>query len=103
MLRFFHLTAALPTILISLLPEVVFSRSLSVDSKYSELPITNIQTLVCYMRTEDGKIIDLSSLCKKTPRDLDSNSGRGDGLGQCYFLDGTERPCISTANQRQNN
>jgi uncharacterized protein YjbI with pentapeptide repeats len=58
--RLFHLTIILSTALILGISESAFS------SKYPVVLESNIETPVCYIRTEDDRTFDLSSLCGRS-------------------------------------
>lgn len=101
MLRYFRLTTALLSIsLISLLPEVAFSRPLLMGNPYPVVPNSNSDVLVCYLQTEDGKILDLRELCDKTPQNANIRSNSS-SAGTCYFIDANGRPCASFVGERQ--
>ncbi len=101
MLRYFHLTTALSITLISLLPEVVFSRPLPMVNPYPVVPNSNSDVLVCYLQTEDGDILDLRKLCDKTPQATNIQSNSSSSAGTCYFIDANGRPCVSLVGERQ--
>ncbi|HAA27302.1 MAG TPA: hypothetical protein DCE56_06000 [Cyanobacteria bacterium UBA8553] len=107
MLRYCYFTTALSTVLISLLPEVGLTNPLLIGNQYPVVQISEQDTPVCYLKTEDGRILDLGKLCKKTPQDSnissspqDSNTSSSSSFEpeKCYFLDAAGRPCIATQN-----
>ncbi len=53
------------------------------------------------MYTEDGRTVDLGSLCNKIPEDSGNRSGNI-SVQQCYFLDADGRPCTTAASNGQN-
>lgn len=99
MLKSFHLTVAISSIF-TLLPGIALSNPLSVSSSLPVVVNSNSDSFVCYMRTTDGKTINLDSLCKKDQPDSNKNSitkaNSNSGSGQCYFLDANGRPCTSS-------
>ncbi len=111
--RFFPLTAALSTILMTLWPSVVLARPLIINSRYPEVPNSNVNTLICYLQTDDGTTLDLDRLCNKTDENNSSRStertsaGRSSGSNlspsQCYVFDANGRPCAATTNENQEN
>lgn len=112
---FFKVTGFLSSIFMTLLPSVVLSRPLIINSRYPEVPNSDTNALFCYLQTTDGRTLDLDSLCKKTsggntsssvrPSSVrPSSSGSNLGAGQCYAFDAAGRPCGATTNEeRQNN
>jgi hypothetical protein len=64
MLKLFHLRAAFYAVLISLITETALGRPLAVDFKYPEVPNLDMDELVCYMQTADGRVLNLQSLCQ---------------------------------------
>lgn len=107
MLRCFYFTAMLSTVLISLLPEIALTSPLLIGNQYPVAPNSNRDIPVCYLKTEDGRILDLGKLCKKTPQDSnnssstqDSNSSSSSSLepSKCYFVDAAGRPCATSQN-----
>ena len=90
MLKFFHLTVAISAVF-TVLPGIALGRPLSVSLPYPVVPNSDAESMVCYIKTEDGITINLESLCKKTPTASDSNSNSGSG--KCYFIDSAGRPC----------
>ena len=57
-LNFLHLSTAL----------TLFIGEATIGSKYSIASSSQADTLVCYMRKEDGSVIDLSNFCGKSGR-----------------------------------
>lgn len=102
MLKLFSVTATLSTILVPLLPNVVLSFPVAVDSPYPEVSGSNMDSLICYVQTEDGRTIDLNNLCRKTSEN-NSSSGISFGTGGCYLFDATGRPCTASAGESQKN
>jgi hypothetical protein len=98
MLKFFHLTTAV-SLGIALLPEIAFSNPLFVKLDYRIVPKSDTDMLVCYMHTEDGRTLDLGSLCKKQPEASDNRSNNV-SAEQCYFLDADGRPCVTASNSQ---
>ena len=110
---FFPLTLALSTIFMTLWPSVVLARPLIINSRYPEVPNSNVNTLMCYLQTPDGTTLDLDRLCQKTDENSNSSSagstsaGRSSGSnlsgGQCYVFDAAGRPCAAPTSQDQEN
>lgn len=98
MLKFFHLTIA-GSAVFTLLPGMALGRPLTVSLPYPVVPNSDAQSLVCYIKTDDGITINLDSLCKKTPTASDSSSDSGSG--KCYFIDSAGRPCKIATSERQ--
>ena len=107
MLRYFYFTTALSTVLISWLPEVGLTSPLLIGNQYPVVQNSEQDTPVCYLKTEDGRILDLGKLCKKTPQDSNNSSSPQDfntsssssfEPEKCYFLDAAGQPCIATQN-----
>lgn len=65
MLKSFHLAAVLSAVSILSIAETDFSTSMTAGSKYPVLPNSDTDNLFCYMRTADGRVLDLSNLCRK--------------------------------------
>lgn len=111
--RFFPLTAALSTIFMTCWSSVVLARPLIINSRYPEVPNSNVNTLICYLQTDDGTTLDLDRLCNKTDENNSTRStdrtsaGRSSGSnlspGQCYVFDANGRPCTATTNENQEN
>lgn len=110
--RFFPLTAALSIIFIQLWPSVVLTRPLIINSRYPEVPNSNVNTLMCYLQTEDGTTLDLDSLCKESGDNRSRSAGRTSvgrssgsnlGAGQCYVFDAAGRPCGAATSEGQEN
>jgi hypothetical protein len=103
MLRYFHLTVVLSTVLMSLLPEVALTRPLQIKDQYPEVPNLNTDTLVCYVQIEDGSTLDLGKLCRKTQdsnsrsstQNSNRRSSRSSSADKCYFVDAAGRPCAT--------
>jgi len=68
MLRVFGLTAILSAAWIPLGVEVAASKPIRVGSEH-QIADSEINTPVCYIRTEDGRILDLRNLCAQPARD----------------------------------
>ena len=100
MLKFFYLTTAV-SVVITLLPKIAFSTPFLVKVDYRIVPKSDTDMLVCYMHTEDGRTLDLGSLCKKPSQESDNRSSNV-SAEQCYFLDADGRPCTTAANNNQN-
>jgi hypothetical protein len=66
MLKSFDWTSVLSAVLILSLAETAKSTSITTDLRYPVVPNSEIDTLVCYMQTADGRILNLVSLCVKT-------------------------------------
>lgn len=98
MLNFFHLTVAVSAVF-TVLPGIALGRPLSVSLPYPVVPNSDAESMVCYIKTENGITINLESLCKKTPTASDSNSDSGSG--KCYFIDSAGRPCKIETSERQ--
>jgi hypothetical protein len=62
-MNFLHLTAALSTLLIS----SISASPLLADSTNTKIQISQIDEPFCYMKTPDGKTVDLGKLCDKPP------------------------------------
>jgi hypothetical protein len=99
MLKFFYLTTAV-SVVITLLPKIAFSTPLLVKVDYRIVPKSDTDMLVCYMHTEDGRTLDLGSLCKKPSQESDNRSSNV-SAEQCYFLDADGRPCATAASNSQ--
>jgi hypothetical protein len=65
MLKSFPLTSVLSAVLILSIGETVFSSSITAALTYPVVPNSEIDTLVCYMQTADGRILNLDTLCGK--------------------------------------
>ncbi|HBR74094.1 MAG TPA: hypothetical protein DEA78_10350, partial [Cyanobacteria bacterium UBA11159] len=57
---------------------------------------SEIDNLVCYMETEDGQIVNLESLCKKTEN---NNLDKSANQPKCFLVDGNGNPCPSSSPQ----
>src|SRR5919199_2781623 len=102
MLRYFYLTAVLSTTAISLLPQVAMTTPLLTGNQYPVVQNSNRDIPVCYLKTEDGRTLDLGKLCKQTPQDSNISSSSQDSTSsssssvepsKCYFVDAAGRPC----------
>lgn len=78
MLRYLYFTATLSTVLISLLPEVGLTSPLLIGNQYPAVSTSNRDIPVCYLKTEDGRTLDLGKLCKTTPQDSNISSSSQD-------------------------
>lgn len=93
MLRWFCSAAALSFALTSIMTKVAFSRPLSPVSQYPKLQNSDVDVPVCYMRTADGRTLDLQRLCGKTSPASNNASNRISrprfrrGSGSGYALD----------------
>jgi hypothetical protein len=67
MFKPFSLLALFSASSILLVTESAFSQPSFSSSKYPVVPISDIDKLVCYMRTENSRVLDLNSLCKTKP------------------------------------
>lgn len=64
MLKSLQLSAAVSAAaLIASIPQIVFSRPWSETSGHPSVLLAQAGSLVCYMQTPDGRIVDLRSLC----------------------------------------
>lgn len=70
MLESFHLKAVFASVLILSIPEAAFSSSITSGSKYPAVPNSDINNLLCYMQTADGRTLNLNNLCEKQVREL---------------------------------
>ena len=68
MLRFFCLTLALSTTLISSIAQSTVSKQPSKIPLHLLISDANNDTPACYMQTPDGTTVDLTSICGKEPR-----------------------------------
>lgn len=124
-MKLFGLTVVL-SLLVPLLPGLVWSRPIFLNSQYPELPTSNLNTANCYFQTADGRILNLDRLCKtpdnngrisesrvnnsevssgesRTPEAPINNSGSNAVTKPCYGLDENGRPCGAAGNQRGEN
>ncbi len=62
-MKILHLTATLSTLLIS----QISASPLLADSTNTKIQISQIDEPFCYMKTPDGKTVDLGKLCEKLP------------------------------------
>ena len=110
MLRLFRLTAVSSSLLFLFLPEIALTSPppiLPVTSQFPTVSNSDTDTLVCYMQTQDGQILNLDRLCVKQRRDSNRSSGTGDSNSQagsnatansvaaspCFVVDSNGRPC----------
>ncbi len=70
MLKFFHLTAIVSSVLILSIAETAFSSSITAGSQYPGGSNSDRDNLLCYMQTEDGRILNLNNLCGKQVKEL---------------------------------
>ncbi len=75
-MKFLHLTVALSILLIS----PISARSVVADSTNTRVQNLEVDEPFCYMKTPDGKTVDLGKLCEKS------------------LTSGTSQTCISGAN-----
>ncbi|HBB35038.1 MAG TPA: hypothetical protein DDZ80_09555 [Cyanobacteria bacterium UBA8803] len=99
---FFRLIGFKSTFLLVFLPEVALTNPLSVNSQFPVIPNSEVDTLVCYMETEDGQILNLESLCKKANPDSENRPSNSVNTAQCFLVDPDGRPCPTTKGDRQN-
>ena len=69
LLRVFGLTAMLSAAWMPLSINVAASNPLIGDSKHQVLADSNVDTPVCYIQTDDGRILNLRNLCVQPARD----------------------------------
>jgi hypothetical protein len=103
------LATGLATTLIPFLLGSALASPLSGDPLHAEVP-SSIQTSpVCYLRTTDGRTLNLSNLCGKTSQDTlsrsiptattastpvtNSSPATPPAASACYFIDSNGRPC----------
>jgi hypothetical protein len=88
MLKPLYLSAAVSVAaLIASIPQIVFSRPVSETSGYPSVLRAQAGSLVCYMQTPQGQIVDLRSLCvtgasANTPAVNVGNSNPADNAGR---------------------
>ena len=63
MVKFWSLSLALEAASMLLIVPKAFSLPLTLASGFSPVPSTEIELPVCYMQTDNGTLVDLSSLC----------------------------------------
>ncbi|MFE1745999.1 hypothetical protein [Coleofasciculus sp. H7-2] len=81
---------------------MAFSLPLQADSPYPVVPASNIDIPVCYLQTEDGRMVDLGKLCIQTPQNYNASLSSNFGAGNCYFVDSAGQPCrASSVRNRQ--
>ncbi len=68
MLRLLCVATTLAVAVIPVVTKIAFSRPISANSQYPEVPKSNNADLpLCYIQTSDGKILDLQKLCGNPP------------------------------------
>ena len=68
MLNFRSLSATLTAaVLVACVPTIAFSRPLSETSGYPVMPNSQVDSLVCYMETQEGQTLNLGRLCGEVP------------------------------------
>lgn len=78
LLKFLGLTVCLSTVTLVSTPEIVLSRSLFVNTAYPSVPKSNLNSLICYLQTQDDQIINLYQLCTKAQQQSQCNSAYPD-------------------------
>lgn len=91
-----HLTIALSAVF-TFWTGMAWGRPLSVSSPYPVVPDSESKFLVCYIQTQDGRTLNLESLCQKKKANADNISN------QCLFIDSTGHLCKISSSARQEN
>jgi hypothetical protein len=76
MLKFFGLTTISSVVLMLFLPGIGWSNPLPVTFFFPTVVNSGSDNLLCYMKTEDGQILNLDSLCKTTTNSMQSSGVR---------------------------
>jgi len=80
-------------ILLSLsLPGINNNPSLTNILPYPIAPANQADSLICYLQTEDGTIINLEHLCGTENQEQDSKNPKNKKIS-CYFIDENGNPC----------
>jgi hypothetical protein len=93
MLKNIHLSALVSASLILFLPEIAWTRPPQVTPPFPVVPSSDLDTLFCYMKTEDGQLFNLNTLCKKTTQNYQESTNNTFSASACNLVDANGVPC----------
>lgn len=102
MLKIIHLSALASASLILFFPEMAWTRPQQVNPPFPVVPSSDVDTLFCYMKTEDGQLFNLNTLCKKTTQNFQENATNNCGSDSaCNLVDANGVPCPTQNTESQ--